>query len=317
MVSGRSLAASPDGKSLFYLKSDSRAIFRTEKSGLSEEQVYSFDNPPMRPFSVLPFPDGDNLLVESVAESNYGQTHFHKVNLSSHKAVDLGTVSGYPGWAVWAEPGKTLLFRRTVNGLTNIWKYSLADQALTQITFGPGSDYSPMPDAARKGMYFVNGKSSGFLTVYRARSKQSVDIVSGNASWPVISPDGRHVMYIKMLGRDKSELWVSDVDGASQIKLARGSGWLGTGDWSPDRLSTHLCGFFGQDVTPSAPMDATFAKSGGWKEPPDRSSGPQMGGPFTSAASRAEETQPSGKRMPTVRTSRNSWTAAALLLTPL
>jgi hypothetical protein len=125
-----------------------------------------------------------------------------------------------------------LLLSRTVNGLTNLWKYSLANRALTQITTGP--DYSPMLDPVTKGIYFVNGKSSGFLTAYHAQSKQFVDIVSENASQPVISPDGRHVMYIKLLGPDWSELWLSDIDGANQTKLTFSGSSLETGDWPPD-----------------------------------------------------------------------------------
>jgi dipeptidyl aminopeptidase/acylaminoacyl peptidase len=46
VASGCCLAPSPDGSSFFYLKSDSRAVFRTERSGLSEEKVYSIDKPP-------------------------------------------------------------------------------------------------------------------------------------------------------------------------------------------------------------------------------------------------------------------------------
>src|SRR6516225_10121853 len=122
VVSGRSLVPSRDGNSLFYLKSHSDAIFRATKSGLNEQKVYSFDSPPMTPLSVLPFPHGNDLLVESVAGSNYDQMHFHKVNLSDHTALDLGTLRGYEGGAAWAEPGKTLLLSRTVNGLTNLWK---------------------------------------------------------------------------------------------------------------------------------------------------------------------------------------------------
>ena len=245
MLSGRSLVPSRDGNSLFYLKSDSRTIFRADKSGLSEEQVYSFDNPPMIPHHLLPFPDGNDLLVESAAGFNGDQVHYHKVNLSSHTAVDLGTVSGHPTDAVWAEPGKTVLFSRTVNGLANLWKYSVADRVLTQITSGPGLDYSPMPDPATKGIYFVNGKSSGFLTAYHVHGKQSFDIVSENAYGPVVSPDGRHVMYIKRLGPGKTELWVSDVDGANHIKLASGS--LTTGNWSPDSSQLNFLDYSGNE----------------------------------------------------------------------
>jgi dipeptidyl aminopeptidase/acylaminoacyl peptidase len=85
----------------------------------------------------------------------------------------------------------------------------------------------------KKGIYYVNGRWSAVLTAYSVQSKQSIDIVMENASQPSISPDGRRVTYLKLLGPDKNELWVSDVDGANQIKLAP-SASLQTGDWSPD-----------------------------------------------------------------------------------
>ena len=104
---------------------------------------------------------------------------------------------------MWAEPGKSILFSRTVNELTNIWKYSLKDRSLTQVTFGTGPDYSPMPDPGGKGIYYVNGKSSGFLTAYHVHSKESTDIVPEDTTQPAISRDGKHVMYITLPGTPK------------------------------------------------------------------------------------------------------------------
>ena len=101
---------------------------------------------------------------------------FYRINLTSHAAVDLGEVSANAFDAVWAEPGKTVLFGRVVNGLMNVWSYNLNDRSLTQITFGTGPDYAPMPDPGGRGIYFVNGKSSGSLTAYHVHSKESTDI---------------------------------------------------------------------------------------------------------------------------------------------
>ncbi len=233
LASGRWLVPSPDGSSFFYLKWNSRAIFRAERSGLSEDKVYSFENPPQTPIALLPFPGGKDLLVTTGSLFAEEQVHLSKLNVPSRTAAELGTVSGYPTDVVWSEPGRTLLLSRTVNGLTNLWKYSLSDRGLTQITFGPGPDFSPMPDPASKGIYYVNGKWSGFLTVYETRSKKSMDIVSENVSQPSISPDAKRVMYIKFLEPGKSELWVTDLDGSNKVKVSS-SGNLVTGDWSPD-----------------------------------------------------------------------------------
>ncbi|MGA2988234.1 MAG: protein kinase [Terriglobia bacterium] len=233
VASGRWLVPSPDGSSFFFLKSDSRAVYRSGKSGLSEEEVYDFENPPLLPWSILPFPDGNDLLVTALDRPGDDQIHLSKVNVPSRKAVDWGVLSGAPTGGVWAEPEKSLLFSRTVNGLTNLWKYSLDNRAWTQVTSGPGPDSSPMPDPAGKGIYYVNGKASGNLTVYHVKSKQSVDIASENISQPDISPDGKRVAYVKYPGPRQSELWVSDLDGSNSSKLAS-SGHLFTGDWSRD-----------------------------------------------------------------------------------
>src|ERR1700677_4499888 len=220
-----------DGNSLFYLSRESRAVLRADKSGVAAEQIFKFDPADGDPIAMLPYPDGDALLVATVRSVD-GDKHLHKVSVSTHTATDLGTVPGDVG-GVWDEPGKSLLVIHTVNGLTNIWKYNLADRSLTQVTSGAGPDFSPMPDPAGKGFYYINGKSSGFLTAYNVRSKQSVDIASETATQPSISPDGKRVMYVTYPEEGRAELWASDLDGKNRVKIAT-SEQLGTGTWSHD-----------------------------------------------------------------------------------
>ena len=108
---------------------------------------------------ILPFADGRHLLVLAAdAISLLPVSHAYEVDLSNRTSVDLGEIPGNPSDIAWAEIGKTVYVSRTVNGLTNIWKFGLQDKAMTQITSGIGPDFSPMPDPAGKGIYFVNGK---------------------------------------------------------------------------------------------------------------------------------------------------------------
>jgi serine/threonine protein kinase/Tol biopolymer transport system component len=234
VVSGYHAVPSPDGASIFYLKTGDSGIFRAEKSGLNEELVFSFKGTGLVFYPILVFPGGNDLLAAGFRAdpSNFS---FYRINVTSREAVDLGEVSGHLRDVVWAEPGKTALFPRTVNGLTNTWSYSLKDRSLTQITFGTGPDLSPMPDPGGKGIYFVNGKSSGSLAAYHVHSKESTDIVSEDATQPVISPDGKRVMYITLPSSQRSELWVSDIDGGNKVKIATGE-HLGTGTWASDNL---------------------------------------------------------------------------------
>jgi Tol biopolymer transport system component len=111
---------------------------------------------------------------------------------------------------------------RTLNRLTNIWKYNMNDRSLTQITFGTEQDYSPMPDPGGKGIYYVNGKSSGSLVAYHVQSKESKD--SEQAYVPTISPDGKPVIYITFAAGEKQELWVADVDRGNDCVPSRPTG---------------------------------------------------------------------------------------------
>ncbi len=235
VASARYLVPSPDGASIFYATSDGSGIYRAGKSGIGEESVYSPQGTGLAFIPVLLFPGGNDLLAAAVRRGT-PNFHFYRINVASHEAVDLGEVSGNRD-VVWAEPGNSVLFSRNVNGLTNIWSYSLKDRNLRQITFGTGPDYSPMPDPAGKGIYYVNGKSSGFLTAYHVNSKQSTDIVLEDASQPVISPDGKRVMYITFPAPQRQEIWVADIDGENKVKIATGERF-DTGNWAPD--SFHL-----------------------------------------------------------------------------
>ena len=236
VVSGQFAVPSPDGAFVYYVKFDSTGIFRSGKSGLNEELVYNSEGSGLLFYPGLLFPGGNDLLAVGYPPS-FGpppQFRLYRINVANHKAVDLGEVSGNPDVA-WAEPGNSVLFSRTINGLTNIWKYSLQDRSLAQITLGTGPDFSPMPDPGGKGIYYVNGKSSGSLAAYRGQSKESTDIVSEEATQPIISRDGKHVMYITLPVPQRNELWVSDIDGGNKLKLATGES-LNTGTWAPDNF---------------------------------------------------------------------------------
>jgi serine/threonine protein kinase/Tol biopolymer transport system component len=236
LVSALFAVSSPDGSSLFYVKSYKSAIFRTPLNSFSEEQICSFDNPSAFPVAILPFPDGKDLFVPTVQQfDRIG--HLYRVNVSAHSAEEIGMVSDIANGGGWEEPGTSLLISRTVNGLTNLWSYNLASRSFKQLTFGPGPDQWPMRDPSGKGILFVNGKSSTLLTVYHVRTKSTDELVLENSSQPIISPDAKHIMYVRVPDQNRNELWASEIDGSNSRKIAS-SGTLATGNWSRD--GSHL-----------------------------------------------------------------------------
>ncbi len=242
LVSGFDFVPSSDGNSSFYFKRDSLALVRSPRSGVGEEVVSGFNDFGVWPFGILPFPEGEDLLVIARNyDGGYGANacRVYRVNIRSGRAQRLTDISGANEDFTWREQGRSLAFSRRVNGVTNLWEYSLANQDLTQISFGAGPDVWPLPDPAGRGIYFVNGATAGALSVYWAGRKQSVDIEPQDATQPVISHDGKRLTYVTLPEPGRSELWVSNVDGGNKIKLASSENEnLGTGDWSFD--DSHL-----------------------------------------------------------------------------
>ena len=246
VASANFVLPSPDGTSLFYIKSDNPAIFRVGKPGLDEELVYKPQDNSFSFFPLLLFPGGKDLLA-GAGRRNLPNERIFRISLTSHEAIDLGempvgSVGQWPvasGDVAWAEPGNSILISRTVNGLTNIWKYSLQDRSLTQITFGAGADFSPMLDPGGKGIYFLNGRPSGSLTAYHVHSKESTNIVSEYAIQPIISRDGKRVMYTTSPTSEKVELWTSDIDGGNKVRIVTSEAkeaLLLTLNWAPDNF---------------------------------------------------------------------------------
>jgi serine/threonine protein kinase/Tol biopolymer transport system component len=236
IIAGHSLAPSPDGKAIYFTKGRTRKVFRANRDGMGEEEVLALGGAGLPILRILPFPDGRHLFVVC-GSSVSGLVAFHAyvADMEKNQTEDLGEVKAEARDVVWSEAGKSVLLGKTVNGLTNIWRFTLQDKSLTQVTFGTGPDAWPMPDPGGKGLYVVSGKSSGLLTAYNTKTKQSTDIASENATQPGISRDGKRVMYITVPARDRNELWVMDIDGGNKVKIAP-SGILATATWAPDNF---------------------------------------------------------------------------------
>ncbi|HSC46098.1 MAG TPA: protein kinase [Candidatus Acidoferrum sp.] len=234
VVTGDLLTPAPDGSFVYFVRRAERGIFRADKGGRGEELVYTWEQNIFPPSGLLAYPDGKRLLMlTGDPTSALERFHAYSIDVAARSAEDLGEVSGVAAGITWSEAGRSIYLTRTVNGLTNIWKYDLQGKSFTQVSFGPGPDYAPMPDPAGHGMFIVNGKNADILSAYDVQSKQTTDIAGENATQPAVSHDGKRLMYITSPSRDRNALWVADLDGSNKRKLAEAPS-VGTGNWSPD-----------------------------------------------------------------------------------
>jgi serine/threonine protein kinase len=242
LVQGFGLVPSPDGKSLFYYNFDSHELIQIAPDGSGGKAIFNLTKMGLAPLGTLAYPDGSALLfivaannsIVAANNSTPGVKQLYKFDLARHEAKKIGEISTRSRAIQWGDPGESLICSRNVNGIVNVWQYNLADNSYTQITFGPGPDYFPMKDPNGRGIYFVNGQDSGYLSVYDVHTKATTDIVSDLATQPTISPDGKRVMYIAQPEPSRAELWISGLDGSNKVKIFSSSHDISTGDWSSD-----------------------------------------------------------------------------------
>jgi serine/threonine protein kinase/Tol biopolymer transport system component len=235
---GTRLWPSVDGKAVFWENAETGELMQSPTSGGPGKLIVNLKDLGLFPLEVLVYPDGASLLVEGTKEAHGTQTlELDRIDIASRKVTSLGTMVGSGGYGMtWGDSGKTILLARTVNAIVNLWEYDLGKKSYTQLSSGPGPDKFPMKDPAGKGIFFVNGKNSGTLSVYDLHSKTSSDVISEVAAQPTVSRDGRRFLYVIFPEVVGGELWVADVDGNNKLKLAS-SGTaraIGVGDWARD-----------------------------------------------------------------------------------
>lgn len=234
VIDGRTGVPSPDGQWLYFRTDNSRSIFRTDRTGSKREDIMKTEeNHPV--FQILVYPDGQSILLAIGDTSEPQEVKLVKVT-PGNRNQEAGTVDGFFGGITWERPGRSIIGTRLVNGIANLWRYDLNGSILTQMTNGPGPDYAAMPEPSGKGIYFISGKESGTLAARSIQTGQVSDIASDLASQPIISPDGKRVVFVRLLQPGVQELWTSNVDGTNKVKLATAQE-ISTGDWSPDSKS--------------------------------------------------------------------------------
>jgi Tol biopolymer transport system component len=144
------------------------------------------------------------------------------------------------GPPAWSADGQAIIFSSTKTGEPSLWKIPVT-----------GGDAIPIEEAGKATWHPTISRKDEKLVVQRIlrssgiyrldfdegrahRTKSVVTSTNGRNEGPLISPDGKKLLYMS----DRSgnlEIWVSNRDGSSPIQLTSLHG-CGTPRWSPDGL---------------------------------------------------------------------------------
>lgn len=150
---------------------------------------------------------------------------------------DLGDqVKVYLGGVEWSKDSGFLFFSKNENGVTNIWRYRLANRTVKRTTTGEGADFDPMPFTDGNGLFYANGRLQKNLWKVALDNKEPSELVGGGwFSVPMVSPDRRRVAYLEeepgILGT--GSIQIVGIDGENQRTIATNGKCVNIA-WSPD-----------------------------------------------------------------------------------
>lgn len=113
-----------------------------------------------------------------------------------------------------------IVFQSTrVTGNWNIWKISLGNRGLTQLTNNPYGAFAPKysPDG-KKIAYYANDKDGNtYIWLIGPNGEEPTQL--GLGADPVWSPDGKRIAFSKVMGNNIAHIWIMDTDGSNTIQM--------------------------------------------------------------------------------------------------
>jgi hypothetical protein len=136
----------------------------------------------------------------------------------------------------WSRDGRYLFYASRKNGIQNIWKASIPDGPLIQVTTGAGDGFDPLPSHQESGLMYASGRSERGLWLIRSSRKEPEELIGGGwFSDPILSHDGKWLAYLKEApgGSEAGTLWTMELGSPNRHRITEGDNcWQAV--WSQD-----------------------------------------------------------------------------------
>jgi Tol biopolymer transport system component len=124
VLAGYAVAPSSDGKSLYFTKASTRTVYRADRTGMGEEAVLTMGPAAFGISRIMPFQDGQHLLISSASGISTTEGVQLFVADVENKSVELLTViQGNPRDLTWLEQGKPCCQLDPRTFLTSDWTH--------------------------------------------------------------------------------------------------------------------------------------------------------------------------------------------------
>jgi Tol biopolymer transport system component len=249
---------SPDGKSLIgNAKLEGDAQHQTYTFGIDGSNIRRINDKGADACSFF-FPDGKRVLFTSTRDrldlppgnysdvKNYPQgAELYSADLDGKNVRRLTTNTYYDAEATVSPDGQWVLFGRQIDGKMELWRMRPDGTGEVQITRTPdwqegGAVYMPDSQTILYRAWKVEdeGQRGTPMTVFTIRHdgtglKQITDEPGMNWS-PYPAPDGKHFVFVKMLGRGNFEIFLMNLETKAQRRLTYHDAFDGFPSISPD-----------------------------------------------------------------------------------
>jgi Tol biopolymer transport system component len=122
----------------------------------------------------------------------------------------------------YSDSTNEIVFQSTrVTGNWNIWKISLGNRGLTQLTNNEHGSFYPKwsPDSKKITFTAIDKNGDPYIWVMGSNGENSTQL--GPGAFPDWSPNGTKILYSSWTDTDNADVWVMNFDGTEQIQITR------------------------------------------------------------------------------------------------
>jgi Tol biopolymer transport system component len=189
-------------------------------------------------------PDGKTIAFDSIRS---GKLNIYTWRLETRELKRITSTNANDFTPEWSPDGKQIAFASDRTGHNEIFVVDLASDAQRQLTKDNSDDIHPhwSPDgqriiycSARDNPNQTSAPEGEIYEIYTIKPDGSdpkrITSDKGINTYPSYSPDGRQILFRKVLGEKNSEVFVMNADSSSQRNLTNNPAFDAWPRWSPD-----------------------------------------------------------------------------------